>query len=378
MKISLTTLRYLLSLIVYYFSIHAVHADEVDEYFNVATIDFVKGYATIYPGNDTVLALFAKRGMKIIEKDLIITGDDGFISMSFSTGTVVNIQPLSKISIEQINCKKKSDLCQVVLKAVEGNLNANVESQTDYESQFTIETPYASAAVRGTKFDVDVNDDRLLTGVTEGQVDVRSELGTVELPANFGTRVQTDQPPTTPKPLLSAPTIIPKAVRYDSDGEFAWNKVTKTNQYLVSLSNAFGLIYSKKQTNTRHSLNALNVGSYLAQVRAIDEDGFKGQCTEYEFDVVKIDKSTSGPTLTTTLEASEYTVLVEPQNATANLIELQFSATKYFEIPVNLDVIAGEVGYSYRAGNSIYVRARSILNNTTVTPYGPTVEVPGT
>ncbi len=376
LKISRTFLSHLLLLITSCLSIYAVHADELAEHFNVATIDFAKGYATIYPGNDTASALFAKRGMKIIEKDFIVTGDDGFISMSFSTGTVVNIQPLSKIHMEKIDCKNNSNRCHVVLKVIKGNLNTNVESLTDYDTEFTIETPYASAAVRGTIFDIDLNDTRLLTGVTEGQVNVYSEFGTVEVPENFGTQVQVNQPPTTPKPLLSAPTIITGAKRYDSGGELAWNNVATANKYLVSVSNTSGLVYSKQQIGTLHELQALDSGSYAAQVRAVDDDGFKGQVTEYDFDVVKIDNSKPGPTLSATVDATEYSVVVKPQNAIANLIELQFSATKDFEKLVNLDVITGDVVTSDRTNNTIYVRGRGVLNNTTVTPFGPIVEVP--
>lgn len=371
-----TFLSYLLLLITCCLSNFAVHAVEFDEHFNVATIDFVKGYATIYPSNDTTVALFAKRGMKIIENDFIITGDDGFISMSFSTGTVVNIQPLSEINMEKIDCKNKSNRCHVVLQAIKGNLNTNVESLTDYDNQFTIETPYASAAVRGTIFDIDLNDTRLLTGVTEGRVSVNSELGTVEVPTNFGTLVQLDQPPTAPKPLLSAPTFIPGATRYDTGGELAWNNVAMANKYLVSLSNTSGLVYSKKQTGTLHNLQTLDASSYTAQVRAIDNDGFKGQVSEYEFDVVKIDNTKPGPTLSATVEATEYSIVVKPQNAIANLIELHFSATKDFDKPVNLDINTGEVVSSDRANSTIYVRGRGVLNNTTVTPFGPVIEVP--
>ncbi len=382
LKINLIFCRYLLLLSTSIFSTQALHAnelnDQVDSHFNVATIDFVKGYATIFPGNDIALALFAKRGMKIIENDRIITGDDGFLSLSFSSGAVVNIQPLSEINMELIDCKKHSTRCRLVLKAIKGDLNADVESQNGYNTQFTIETPYASAAVRGTVFDIDVNETRLLAGVTEGQVDVNSELGTVELPENFGTQVQEDQPPATPKPLLAAPTILQGPPRYDKEGELAWSSVASAANYLISLNTESGLVYSKAVTDTLHRLQTLNVGTYVAQVRAIDEDGFKGRTAEREFDVVEIDNSVPGPILTTTIEDTDFSIEVEPSNAAADRVELHFSPTKDFEKLLYLDVSTGEPVSTDRADNVIYVRGRSILSNTKVTPFGPIVEVPGT
>jgi len=360
-----------------YFIVDVVHADEFDKYFNAATVDFVKGYAAIYPDNDSASAIYAKRGVKIIEKDYIITGDNGFISFSFSSGTVVNVQPSSKISMEKIECKKNSSQCQLVLKTHKGSLSTNVESQPGHDNQFTIKTPYASAAVRGTIFDIDVNSTRLLTGVTEGQVRVKSESGAVELPENFGTRVQENQPPSAPKPLLSAPTILQGPVRYDSEGTLAWGDVAMANKYLISLSNTSGPIYSKQSTNTRHRLQALKAGTYAARIRAIDDDGFKGRIAEHEINVVETDDSRPGPILTTMVDVADYSVVVKPQNTATNLIELHFSATKDFEKPVNLDVATGEPVFSNRADNSIYVRGRGILSKTTVTPFGPTIEVPG-
>jgi len=368
---------YLLILITSNCAADALHADEFDRYFNVATVDFVKGYAAIYPKNDTASAIYAKRGIKIIENDYIITGDNGFISFSFSSGTVVNIQPSSKISIEKIDCKRYSSQCLVVLKAHKGNLNTNVESLPGHNNQFTIETPYASAAVRGTEFDIDVNSARLLTGVTEGQVHVKSESGAVELPENFGVQVVANQPPSSPKPLLSAPTILQEPVRYDTEGTLAWNDVAMASEYQISISNSSGLVYSKQSPITQHRLNTLKAGTYAAQIRAIDNDGFRGRIAEHEIIVVKTDNSRSGPILTTMVDATEYSVVVEPKNTAENQVELQFSATKDFEKAVKLDVDKGEPVFSNRADNSIYVRGRGILNNTTVTPFGPIIEVPG-
>lgn len=367
---------YLILINFVFFTPLIVLASEVATHATVATVDFVKGYATVFPKNDRKAALFAKRGMKIKEEGLIITGEDGFVSLSFSTGTVVNIQPSSEVSLDKLDCAPMVVECEITLNALRGNINSTVESQGDAAVRFTINTPYASAAVRGTVFDIGVEDGRLLAGVTEGAVNISAASGEVNLPENFGTQVRQNQPPSKPKPLLAAPFFVPGSARFDSGGELAWDSVMLAAQYLVSFDNALGLVYRTQSTDTLHRLRPLAVGTYAMSVRAIDADGLKGQVAEREFDVVKTDISQNGPSVQATINVSDFSVVVLPQAFIANKVELQFSPTKDFDRLINLDVSPGETVSTARAQNVIYVRARGILSNTDVTAFGPTLEVP--
>lgn len=343
---------------------------------NGATVDFVKGYATVFAHSDSAVAVFAKRGMSIVEKDLIITGENGFVSLSFNTGTVVNIQPSSQVTLDEIDCSADADHCHVLLNAVTGNINSDVRHPKSNTTDFTITTPYASAAVRGTVFDIDISDGQLLTGVTQGRVNVDAVSGQIELPENFGTKVEKDQPPSTPVPLLRAPKFNSGKTRYDDTAELIWDRVTLAAQYLVSLENSTGLVYRTRLPDTLHTLQPLDVGSYTARVRAIDQEGFQGQVGDTSFDIVKTDTSKLGPSLIATVDADSYSVKVQKSPAPAELIELNFSPTKDFKNLINLDVVRNEIVGGDRVANSIYVRARSILSSSSVTPYGPTTEVP--
>lgn len=345
---------------------------------SVATVDFVKGYVTVFPQNDRTVAVFAKRGMSIGEKDFIKTGDDGFISLSISTGTVVTIQPLSEVSMDVLDCASTGAHCNIVLDALTGTINSSVKKSGNSTSQFTITTPYAIAAVRGTVFDIDVVDDRLLAGVTEGQVNVTAESGAVELPENFGTQVRKNQAPSEPVPLLDAPNFIPGPKRFETGGLVAWEKVPKAEQYLFSFDNASGLAYQSQSADTQHSLLPLELGAYAMRIRAIDEAGLKGQVAQKEFDVVKTNKSRKGPNVLAAIKPDDFSVQVLQQATGENQIELNFSATKDFEKLSNLDVAPGEIVSADRATNSIYVRARGILSDTEVTLFGPVLEIPGT
>lgn len=351
-------------------------ASDLSEQSGLASIDFVKGYATVFPRNDSSLAIFAKRGMEIGELDVIITGDDGFVSLSLAGGTVVSIQPDSRVFAEKLDCPEQASVCRVTLDAIQGSINANVGHEGGTEMQFRINTPYASAAVRGTVFDIDVNQGRLLAGVTEGRVDVSSEAGAVELPENFGTSVQQNQPPSPPKPLLSAPALIPGPPRYDSGGELQWNQVALASGYLVSLVNQDGLVYRTRSDETTHTMEPLEVGTHAAQIRAIDEEGFLGSVAQREFDIVRTRKSVPGPDINVTISESEFAVTVEQQPRIGDQVELHFSTSENFDLLSTIDVPLTEVVSSSRADNTIYVRARGVISNTDVTPFGPTIEIP--
>jgi len=353
------------------------HAGKSSIDVSTGTIDFVKGYVTVFPRNDKSVAVFAKRGLSIQEKDRIITGDDGFASLSFNSSAIVNIQPSSDISVEKLDCILHAAQCQITLTALKGFLNSSVDSELHDDVQFTINTPYASAAVRGTVFDIEVNDERLLAGVTEGGVNLSAESGQVELPENYGSWVQADQPPATPKPLLSAPIFSSSPARYDGLAELEWSMVANAVQYVLSLSNATGLVYREETPDATHRLRKLDVGTYSLNLRGIDTEGLRGQVAERSFDVVATDTSRTGPTVRGTIEETEFSVSVSQQSSIGNKVELQFSTERDFEQLIYLDAFLGEVISADRPENSIFVRARGILSNTEVTPFGPVFEVPG-
>jgi len=375
-KLRLLCLIYLLSVYLL-LTTPLAQASDIPKSTNSATIDFVKGYVTVFPTNDTSIAVFAKRGMRVMQTDFIVTGDDGFVSLSFRTGAVVNIQPSSEVGLDVIDCLPQAGHCHVVLRALKGNINSNIENLTNDDVEFTITTPYASAAVRGTVFDIDIDDGRLLTGVTEGQVDLSAAAGQVSLFKNFGSEVKKDEPPSEPRPLLEAPVLIPGPVRFDSSGQMAWERIALANEYLVSVNNTGGLVYREQIEDTVHPLQPLDLGTYAVHIRAIDADGFRGQTAESQFDIVNVNRSKSGPRITSSLDAGAYAVMVPEQANSLNLVELHFSPTENFERLINLDVSGGEIVSGDRPENSIYIRARGVLSNTEVTPFGPVVEVPG-
>jgi len=314
--------------------------------------------------------------MRVVEKDLIVTGENGFVSLSFSTGTVVNIQPSSEVGIDKINCPSTDTQCSIELNAISGSVNSDVKNINSNGVNFTITTPYATAAVRGTVFDIDISNSHLLAGVTKGRVQVSSTSDQIELPENFGTKVELNQPPSDPKPLLQAPVFKSETPRYFGADELSWDRVNLANQYIVAFNDATGLVNRTFLTDTIQPLEELSVGTYTAVIRAVDDEGFKGNPASKTFDIVKTEKQLSGPRLTSTVNANSYSLTLLNQQATSNQVELIFSPTRNFEQFVSLDISPNEVVGGVRPANTIYITARGIVNNTTVTRFGPIIVIP--
>ncbi len=137
-----------------------------------AQVVFVKGNVTASrAGDDAVQTgsaqIAIERDMEVLSGDMIKTGSDGYVSIEFSSGSVVNMQPDTEAMLSRLNCLPGDDSCVIEIKTIKGKVTSNVERRDDQPVDFRISTPYASAAVRGTVFDIDAAD-VLRIGVTEG------------------------------------------------------------------------------------------------------------------------------------------------------------------------------------------------------------------
>lgn len=177
-----------------------------------ATVIFVKG--EVSKNNKQV-----EREDKIYLHELLKTGDDGFASLQFSSGSVVNLQPMTHAKLERLNCLESDDSCLIVLNSPQGEVTSDVNRRDGQPTEFTIKTPYASAAVRGTQFEMNAVTEKLLVGVTEGEVLLQAGVTDVPLDQGFGSVAPANKPPSGPIALLPAPVyryIPTRAAKGDS------------------------------------------------------------------------------------------------------------------------------------------------------------------
>jgi hypothetical protein len=113
----------------------------------------------------------ARKGERISRDTIISTSfkSSALIALENSTLTV---QALTRLSLEEIQNTQGNELVRVNLQT--GRVRAEVSAPAKGRTDFTVQSPVATASVRGTAFDFDgVN-----LSVDEGQVHVTGEDGT--------------------------------------------------------------------------------------------------------------------------------------------------------------------------------------------------------
>jgi hypothetical protein len=335
-----------------------------------ATVVFVKGQVS---RADTAL----QRDDEIYLNDLIATGENGFLSLEFSSGSVVNLQPNTAARLMRLNCLPVDDSCLIEVEADTGELKADVNSRNGQPTEFRITTPYASAAVRGTVFDVNTRDASVLIGVTEGNVDVAAQDIMVPLDAGFGAITEEGKPPSDPIELLPAPVYRYVPLRVAAGDEISWWELSDVNTWLAQLStdSAGNSVTAEFSSTTNHlQITDVEPGDYYLNLRGLDGNGLKGFVSSTRLTVAAIDESLQPIDITVTRQGREFLASIVNPPADAAGFEIQVANTKDFTDPLSVDV--GQPGSAVFRMDSVqvYARARLLLNPQTVSAFGAVAE----
>jgi len=128
-------------------------------------------------------------------RQVIVTGSDGFAQFQVSDGSTFEVYPNSNVVFRK-NPPNLRDLLDVLV----GRVKVHIQKWGGQPNPNRVITPTAVISVRGTTFDVSVDDDNEATmiSVEEGVVDVRHALkpggGTKTLNAGESLHVYKDQP----------------------------------------------------------------------------------------------------------------------------------------------------------------------------------------
>lgn len=134
-------------------------------------------------------------GGSVQPQQLIITGSDGYAELQVSDGSTFEVFPNSKV-IFRANSGNLKDLVDMVI----GRIKVHIEKIGGQPNPNSVKTPTAVISVRGTTFDVvvDETDESTMVAVTEGLVEVQHALKPFGRPklvgANEVLRVYKDQP----------------------------------------------------------------------------------------------------------------------------------------------------------------------------------------
>lgn len=341
---------------------------------NYARVVFVKGDSKIVRGPDTQPVTLEK-GSRVYLGDIIRTGDRGFVSLSFNGESLVNVQPDSNVQIVQFDCFDKEKSCVVNLSARSGQMNFDVRNiGFQKPTLFSIETPYASAAVRGTKFDVDVLDGSAI-GVTDGVVVVSSGDETASVPLGKGTLAGEGRSVLTLYDLLVKP-VYNDFIRVSAEDILSWQSIAGAENYNVVLSASESLSDVIQSTTTKETYTELlpQAQQYYVGTRALDRNGLKGFTEVLSVNQVAIDESAQAPLLEMELSDNSLKIV-----NTGNQRSEVHIGTELENI-AGLDQLATFDAHDIAPGDTlevtvdtqsdVYIVSRAVIGRTAVSRYG--------
>lgn len=342
-----------------------------DEY---ARVLFTKGFVQI---NGSA----AQPDDELRLNDAIETGATGYASLTFESGTLINLHPNTLARIVTLHCQPLDDTCVIEMATDKGQLTTDVRRDRNQPTDFRVQTPYASAAVRGTVFDIDADDNGLRIGVTEGAIALGSNDSdqAVDLDTGFGSVNATGAPLGEPIALLPAPVFRYVPPRIATGDTLRWFGLTETPRYTVQIAaspNGVGIAYDTSVTTDSFTLeDDIAIGDYSVLLRAIDINGLRGFTATSPITVALTDDNLPEVDTAIAREAGNFRVRVEGAPENIQGFEIQLATDEDFSDPVSVDVDATGDAIVRVGSDTLFARSRILMSRTVVGPFGPAARV---
>jgi len=312
--------------------------------------------------------------------DVITTGSSGFASLSFQTGTLINLQPNTVARLVTLFCQPDDEMCVIEMAADQGTITTDVRKDGTQPTDFRVQTPYASAAVRGTIFDLTASPDGLKVGVTEGVVGLENDTSEIGLEEGFGSVSKPGGPIGRPIALLPAPIFRFVPPRLAVGDRLRWFGLTDTEEYIVQITTSasgVGVVLDKTVDSDVLTLEDadLPAGDHTLWVRAVDPNGLKGFSSNSPIALAQLDDQLPAVKAAVVREDNSYFIsIVNPPTSAAGY-EIQVASDAEFSDPVSVDIDQTGQAFIKRDGSTLFARARVLVNRTTVGPFGQTTTV---
>lgn len=252
------------------------------------TLSYYSGEVWSYTDDPNDLSII-ELGEKLALGTTVITGENSYATLRFDDGTLLQIEPNSKLLIESQSGYSPTDSYRSEIFLNSGAVKTRVPERQP-KSRFQIRTPSAIAAVRGTEYrlvsrsaDSDQEDKNIsITEVTEGVVAVSANTSEVDVKKGFSVKTEQGKAPSAPKPLLVAPSWheLVKTVQ-TVPVSLAWVDVADATAYKLDVlkDNDQGeVIESIELAGVQYTDAALaySEGCFRFQLKAIDQEGIQG------------------------------------------------------------------------------------------------------
>jgi hypothetical protein len=179
-------------------------------------ISFLEGDARIEKAG-TISWVKAEVKAVLSENDVIKTGVNSKISITFFDGSIIDLNPNTQVEIREL---VKGKTTSIRLKQEIGETLSKVEKLVDPASRYEIETPAAVAAVRGSTMLVEVVIDGTTTVANiDGSISVTARGEEVVIPKGKHSTVIPGETPSTPLEGTTS-TIVSTPILTDTIGDW--------------------------------------------------------------------------------------------------------------------------------------------------------------
>ncbi len=347
---------------------------------NYATVVFVKGIATLESrlGNDSEQIV---KGDKVFVGDSIETLADGFVSVAFNGGSSVNIQPESSMRISVLKCVDTEISCEIKLESEGGRLGLDVRN-TGFQKPtvFSVDSPFASAAVRGTRFDFDVDGGNAM-GVTEGSVDISFNGASNSVAVGKGVLAGEGRSISQLFDLVSEPVLRLKddGNRISDQDVVSWENLSGAESYMVAYTDISNPddVPQFKSFDGNITKPDLPVGEYMIHVRGVDSNGLRGFTNSKRFTMVSMDESNDSADVAVEAIIADSEMQLSVPDATG---PVEVKVGNSIEMIDSREYIVGNNTFTLEPGGTVsvdvsgeddwFLQAREVMDENTVSPYG--------
>lgn len=231
-----------------------------------------------------------KVGDTIGEGAVINTGRSSFMSLALEDGSTISLPSNSNVTLRRLRRYILERAIDYDFDISKGGSRTKVTPLRGENDRFQVRTPKAVSAVRGTEFQmrVDENNDNAISEVIEGALAVSNIItgNDADLPAGNGWAVTRSGSEIKEK-LLPAPHLIDASnTQKDDELLFQIEPVTGAVSYRIALANDAGFVEQFADIITQSNnvtLPSIDNGRYFVRVSALSANGIEGLYNNYSF-----------------------------------------------------------------------------------------------
>jgi len=221
-------------------------------------------------------------GMHLNSGAMVRTYDGGSAILLFADGSRMLLASNSELHLDALRVLDGTPFADSRVRLIRGRSDIRARSSSDGQSWYSISTPAAISAVRGTEFRVGVHDQgkAARTEVLAGQVNVSANARTLAIKRGYGTVVRKGSAPKPPRPLLPAPDLSSVPAELDRlPVRFKIKPLKEAVAYRLEVANDpkfEPLLFDQVFSSVEFVVPNLPDGRYAIRVRGIDASPLEG------------------------------------------------------------------------------------------------------